>query len=415
MLRVTIVGENEDRYYTPFLLRTGFLHSYKRTLPVIFGWLLLNILIYWQMNVLENIVGDFWTYLYIPLFVIVIHIARKAVTGYDDLFGILDTDFEKKLKLYKSLDLPPNPTTNQKRIKNIFINKDSSEFKKKVRDLLFGGIERYFIIAVIIASPVIIYLYFDAYLFVGVYGSTDPIIWLYIYIVSNLIIGLVLACSIISLAWIIFSMILSISRLEGEKIPFKISNYIDLLKGEEFDSLDLVMGYDTFYEETTAIGTFITGLTLRALFIMVLYALNLIFFSFLNQLSLGFGVYAIGLSLIGLALILFIWPQLGLHNLLSKRKKEILRELVVKKDKLDTEVIAITARFIESERSGQILNEASVRREASDRIGNIYRNVKERSTWGFEITTLIKYVGTSAVPLITQILSAINEGLFPSP
>jgi hypothetical protein len=367
------------------------------------------------MNVLENIVGDFWTYLYIPLFVIVIHIAQKAVRGYDDLFGVLDPDFEKKLKLYKSLDLPLEPTTNQKRIREIFINKDTESYKEKVRKLLFGGIERYLVYAVIIASPVIAYLYFDAYLFVGVYGATEPIIWLYIYIISNLIIGLVIACSIASLAWIVFSMILSISQLEDCKNDFKITNYFKLLKGEEYESLDRVMGYDTFYEQTTAIGTFITGLTLRALIIMVLYALNLIFFSFLNQLNLGFGVYAIGLSLIGLALILFIWPQLGLHNLLSKRKKEIMRELVLKKDKLDTEVMVINARFIESEHSGQTLNKASVRREASDRVENIYRNVKERSTWGFEITTLIKYVGTSAVPLITQILSAITEGLFPSP
>jgi len=418
---VTIVGEDENRYHTPLILRTGFLHSYKRTLPVIIGWLVLNIVTYWQMNVLDNLSGDVWTYLYLPLFVLVIHIARKAVSGYDDLFGILDLDFEKKLKLYKSLDLPTD-TTNQERIKTIF-EKESAymDFKKQVRNLLFGGFERYFVIAIIIASPVITYFYFDAYLFVGVYGSTEPMIWLYIYIVSNLIIGLWIACCIASLAWIVFSMIMSISKLENYKDDYKIANYIQLLKrvessnGVSVATLDRVMGYDTFYEQTTAIGTFITGLTLRALIIMVLYALNLIFFSFLNQLSLGLGVYAIGLSLVGLALILFIWPQLGLHNLLSKRKKEIVRELVLKKDKLDTEVILITSQIIESERAATTLNEASLRRETSDRVGNILSNVKKRSTWGFEITTLIKYLGTSAVPLITTLLSAISEGLFPAP
>jgi hypothetical protein len=262
---------------------------------------------------------------------------------------------------------------------------------------------------------VITYFYFDAYLFVGVYGSMEPIIWLYIYIISNLIIGLVIACCIASLAWIVFSMILSISKLENFKDDFKIANYIQQLKGEKFSALDCVRGYDTFYEETTGIGTFITGLTLRALIIMVLYALNLIFFSFLNQLNLGFGIYAIGLSLIGLALILFIWPQVGLHNLLSKRKKEIMRELVLEQDALDTEVIFITSRFIELKRADSTLNEASLRREASDRLRSIYRNVKERSTWGFEITTLIKYLGTSAIPLITTLLSAMSEGLFPAP
>jgi hypothetical protein len=407
------VGDNEVRYHTPLILRTGFLHSYKRTIPVIAFWLALNILTYWQMGVLGFLQGDVWTYLFLPLFIIVIHIARKAVSGYDDLFGVLDPEFEKNLKLYKSLDLPVD-TVNQERIKTIFIDeRDYREFKGDVRKLLFHGVEKYFVLAIIIASPIITYLYVDAYLFLGVYGATEPIRWLYIYIATNLIIGLAIVCGIASLVWIVFSMIISISKLEAYRNKFKISNYIQLLKGERFESLDRVMGYDTFYEQTTAIGSFIYGLTLRALIIVIAYALNLIFFSFLNQLNLGLGVYAIGLSIVVFSVILFMWPQLGLHNLLNKRKKEILRELKLKQDALDTEVMIITSRFIESERTGPTLNEASLKREASERVGSIYRNVKERSTWGFEITTFIKFVSTSAVPLITTFISSIAENILP--
>lgn len=408
-----IVGDNKVRYHTPLILRTGFLHSYKRTIPVIVFWLVLNILTYWQMGVLGFLQGDVWTYLFLPLFIIVIHIARKAVSGYDDLFGVLDPEFEKNLKLYKSLDLPVD-TVNQERIKTIFIDEsDYLEFKGDVRKLLFHGVEKYFVLAIIIASPIITYFYVDAYLFVGVYGATEPVLWLYIYIATNLIIGLAIVCGIASLVWIVFSMIISISKLEAYRNKFKISNYIQLLKGERFESLDRVMGYDTFYEQTTAIGSFIYGLTLRALIIVIAYALNLIFFSFLNQLNLGLGVYAIGLSIVVFSVILFMWPQLGLHNLLNKRKKEILRELKLKQDALDTEVMIITSRFIESERSGPTLNEASLKREASERVGSIYSNVKERSTWGFEITTFIKFVSTSAVPLITTFISSIAENILP--
>jgi hypothetical protein len=410
---VIIVGDNKVRYHTPLILRTGFLHSYKRTIPVIVFWLVLNILTYWQMGVLGFLQGDVWTYLFLPLFIIVIHIARKAVSGYDDLFGVLDPEFEKNLKLYKSLDLPVD-TVNQERIKTIFIDEsDYLEFKGDVRKLLFHGVEKYFVLAIIIASPIITYFYVDAYLFVGVYGATEPVLWLYIYIATNIIIGLAIVCGIASLVWIVFSMIISISKLEAYRNKFKISNYIQLLKGERFESLDRVMGYDTFYEQTTAIGSFIYGLTLRALIIVIAYALNLIFFSFLNQLNLGLGVYAIGLSIVVFSVILFMWPQLGLHNLLNKRKKEILRELKLKQDALDTEVMIITSRFIESERSGPTLNEASLKREASERVGSIYSNVKERSTWGFEITTFIKFVSTSAVPLITTFISSIAENILP--
>lgn len=415
MVRVIVVGEKEVQFHTPLILRTGFLHSYKRTVPIIIFWIFLSFLSAWQMQVLDPFIKDVWTYLYLPILLMVVHIARSAVSGYDDLFGVFDKDFEKKLKLYKSLDLPPD-TINQERIKTIFSSDEAyQKFKGQVRKLLFGGFERFFTIAVVIASPIIVYLYVDAYLFVGVYGSMEPIIWLYIFIASNLIMGLLVLCSLASFTWVIFSMILSISRLEDYKSNFKIANYIQLLQGERFASLDRVMGYDTFYEHTTAIGSFIYRLTLRALIIMIAYALNLIFFSFLNQLNLGLGVYVIGLSIIGLALILFFWPQLGLHSLLSKRKKEIMRQLILKRDMLDTEVMFITSQFIESEQAGPTLNEASLKREASERVDSIYRNVKERSTWGFEITTVIKYLGTSAVPFITTLISAISEGFVPAP
>ena len=88
---------------------------------------------------------------------------------------------------------------------------------------------------------------------------------------------------------------------------------------------------------------------------MVAYAINLIFFSYLNLLNLGLGVYGIGLTIIGIAIFIFVWPQLGLHNVLSNRKKEIMRELVLKKDILDTEVMIITSQSIVQNRAGATL------------------------------------------------------------
>ena len=60
------------------------MHSYWLTIPVMIGWLVLNILTYWQMNVLEHILGDVWTYLFIPIILIVMHITRTAVSGYEN-------------------------------------------------------------------------------------------------------------------------------------------------------------------------------------------------------------------------------------------------------------------------------------------------------------------------------------------
>lgn len=362
------------------------------------------------MNVLGFILGDVWTYMFIPLIWIAIHIARTAVSGYDDLFGIFDDVFDKELKLYKSIDRPKD-TTNQERIITIFIeDKVYVDFKSKVRKRLFGVFNRIFLGIVILASPFITYFYFGAYLVVGVYGSMEPIIWLYIYIISNLIIGIMILASLASLVWIVFSMIMSISELENHKDDFKIANYIQLLKGEKFKSLDRMMGYDTFYEQTTAIGAFIYKLTLRALLIMVAYAINLIFFSFLNQLDLGLGVYGIGLTIIAIAIFIFVWPQLGLHNILAKRKKEIMRELILKQDKFDTEVMAITSQSIESDPA-----EATRKKEASDSVASIYKNVKRRSTWGFEIPALIQFLATSAVPLVTTFLYAFFGELLVVP
>ncbi len=412
---MTAVGKKTEKYHTPLLLRLGFLHSYWRTVPIILGWLVLNVVIYWQMSVLEFLMGDVWTYMFLPLIAIVIHIARIAVSGYDDLFGIFDKEFNKKLKLYKEFESPKDKT-NQERIIEIFIDDDNfKKFKDDVRKRLFGGKERVLLGMVILASPFITYFYFDAYLIVGVYGSFEPIVWLYIYIISNLIIGLLILTCLASLVWIVFSMIMSISNLENFKKEFKIANYIQLLKWEKFGSLDLMMGYDTFYEQTTAIGSFIYKLTLRALIIMVAYAINLIFFSFLNQLDLGFGVYGIGLSIIIIAIFIFVWPQLGLHNILSRRKKEIMRELVLMQDKFDTEVMAMTSQSIKLSRTRLPLKKLELTKEASDIVASILRNVKARSTWGFEIPALVQFLATSAVPLVTTFLYTVFEQILTLP
>jgi hypothetical protein len=306
--------------------------------------------------------------------------------------------------------------TNQDRIEAIFTETEKfNDFKDTVRNQLFSFINHVFIGIVILASPFIAYFYFEAYLVVGVYGSMEPIIWLYIYIISNLIIGIMILASLASLVWIVFSMIMSISSLEGCKNDFKIANYIQLLEGAKIKTLDRYMGYDAFYEQTTAIGAFIYKLTLRALLIMVAYAINLIFFSFLNQLDLGLAVYGIGLAIIIIAIFIFVWPQLGLHNVLAKRKKEILRGLVLMQDKFDTEVMAMTSKSVKWTHTGTTLKKMELKKEASDSVASIYRNVKGRSTWGFEIPALIHFLATSAVPLVTTFLYAFFEEILVVP
>ena len=411
-----IMDKKEEKYYTPILFRTGFLHDYWRTGIVLLVWFLLNVVTYFQMHVESFILRDPWTYMFFPLLAIVVYIARTAVSGYDDLFGIFDTSFEQNLRLYKSLNQPEDETENQERIKNIFRkNEYYEDFKKDVRDRLFGNREKKFLYVVIGLSPFIAILYYLAYLDVGVYGETGYFIWLNIYIISNLVVGFLILICLTSLVWIVFSMILSISDLEGYSENFKIAKYIDFLKGKRYESLDDAMGYDSFYEHTTAIGSFIYKLTLGALLILVAYALNLIFFSFLNQLEIQFLSYGIGLGIIISSIAVFVWPQLGLHNILSKRKRDILRELIFEKDKLDRDVMQLTIQSIESGRSKDSMDEISLKKETSERVENIYRTVKERTTWGFEISTLIQFLIASSVPLVTTMLYAFFEQLFTPP
>jgi hypothetical protein len=242
---VEIVDDKKEEYYTPLILRTGFLHSYWRTGGVLVVWFALNILTYIMMDVVSFILTDPWTYMFFPLLAIVVYIAKTAVSGYDDLFGIFDENFDQNLKLYKTFHKPE--TENQKRISKIYRDdKFYDIFKEKVRNRLFGGYEKRFLYLVIIFSPLIVYLYYLAYLDVGVYNAYGPLIWFNVYVISNLVIGLAILTCLASLVGIVFSMIRSISDLEDDAEEFKIAKYIKFLQGERYESLDDAMGYDSF-------------------------------------------------------------------------------------------------------------------------------------------------------------------------
>jgi hypothetical protein len=105
------MNNGDKRLYTPFVLRTGFMHSYRRTILLLLSVIILEV-VYWTL-------AGFWPQFdelgmkrwgLIVILAIVVSIGtstvRDIVAGYANLLGVFDEKTEKNLKLYRSLNHP---------------------------------------------------------------------------------------------------------------------------------------------------------------------------------------------------------------------------------------------------------------------------------------------------------------------
>lgn len=189
-----------------------------------------------------------------------------------------------------------------------------------------------------------------------------------------------------------------------------------MLRQEKVEDLNIddVMGYDTFYANTTPIGDFLFGLTWRTLIVVVVYSLNMILFSFLRWIEIGMLLYVFGLIILLGASIMFIWPQLGLHNLLIRRKKDIEYALIEKRDSLRSEILLKSAKA-QLEDDLEIVNRMSsevvLHEKALNRVQRILDSIIAKTTWSFDKFKVVKLLIGSATPLLVSILTDVIASL----
>lgn len=394
-------------YHTPLLLRLGFLHSYKITMGIATLEFLISAYCETMAGVVVNALLDPWTYIWFPLWFFGTYIVRQIVSGFDNLFDIFDEEFESRVKLYASFDVPP--TNVQRRIQSLFVSESKyNEFRESIRRLLFSRWERVLLFLYALANPAIVFIVvtvYDPAHTIGYYGSfVEPYVSFLTY--WNLGFALFLGYFLVSALWVVIVMILSISKIDNFHSDLKVTEYAEVIREAQPPEKERVMGYDTFYAYTTPIGQFLYSVTFRIMIFIVSLVVYMFIVNFLIGFDIGLYGYLFSMGCVAITLILFISPQIGLHNILAKTKNELRDALVTRRDKMNTEVLWWVSKCDEVS-TKEIVDNAYINKTALERIEQLIQNIDDGATWSFRMPTALKLIATSLTPLLVTLAQFI--------
>ncbi len=393
----------ERKYYTPFIMRFGILASWPRTLLFFALYWVVLLVTSFMSGVVHIAILDAWVYVILLFTVLGIWTVNETVKGFDRIFDIFDPEFEAKVKLYKSMDIPA--TEEQDRVSSLFSNTESyHKFRDEVRSLVFSRWEHVLVGVVLLAGiigSVLLFTTYDIRVF-GIYGVVlEP--YTTIFYVAAAAIFIVTGLSAISLLWLLISMVLSVSRLKKYKEDLKISNYIDMINKQKMYNEDEVSGYETFYALTSPIGQFLYGITFRIMMILI----GIVTCWMIIMTLLGLEIEMIGIilsaALAGASLVIFVIPQMGIHLLLAEVKNEVVDALVLRRDETNTKFLLQFTDFSTGDAGSRETPPFGLK-ALVEHLERIIDMVLNQPTWSYRMPTALKLIATSLLPLLIAVL-----------
>ncbi len=397
------------KYHSPLILRFGFLHSYKLTMAVALIEFIITTVCVTMAGVLIDALSDPWTYMWFPIWYFGTRIIRQIIAGYDELFDIFTPEFESQVKLYTSFDTPPSDT--QRKIRSLFIDSDSYDaFREDIRSRLFGKGEFVFLGLLFLGNIAMAYLYITVYDPVHVYGLYGSFVEPYtsVLIYWNMLLISVIGYFIISALWMVVVMIMGISFIDKHRADLKITRYIRDISQSKTPDPDSSMGYETFYSLTTPIGQYLYNVTFKVMLFIVGLAVYSLTMNALRGINIGLYGTVFTLACVAISLILFITPQIVLHNVLAKTKNDMRDALIIRRDELNIEMLEITAKEPSSD-SRSTMDQIYLTKTMLDRIEYLVDNIEQGNTWSFRMPTALKLIATSMTPLVVTVAQYIFE------
>lgn len=401
------MSTESQRYHTPFVLRTGIFHSYWRT---IIWWVGLSIVRY--IMLLFGGIGI--TFLFdLPfllsgclILVLGTWTLRYTIAGYDELFDVFDEETENRLKLYRSFDRPPSHA--QEEVRRLFKDQATYEtFRGQVHRILFGKTEAVvFLLGVILTYGicVVVFLIQPTWSWFGI--TVYP--WTYIQTLVGefILVPLLLIFGIAGL-YLAFEYILVISELGASKENLRVWEFVQQLRGER--SVDTVpMSYQNFYNNASTIGQYIYRLSFRAVLTLVIGALSTLLLSITLEGGLSLDNWILSISVVPVAFLVFIMPQLRIHNLLRDVKAEVLKGLEEEHGHLKIRFMSL----LKEKQQTSTITKRHIKRSKSlsqdiDFLRRVIKDTQKGGSWSFRMPTALKLLGASLIPIITALIQTI--------
>lgn len=387
-------------YITPLPLRTGFLHSYKRTIIL---WMLLLFVPNFILLVggipipLVEILGNS------ALTVIIIMgtwTVRYATDGFDMLFDIFDKPTEKKLKLYCSLDRYRD--TDNPIAKSLFIGeKDYDNFKKRVRMCLFDRKEQYLVaLGVLLVSILVLDRQFNQVH----WGYMDYLVFPYTHLHEvfwDFIILPICVGFAVSAIWLAAGYLRILLVLDDVYDSTKLGNLEMYINKGDTKSQERIL-YQEYYSAMREIGEVVYSISGRVLVVLLF---STIWFNTAEAMLQGNTTWYTWLSAviaIPIGLLILAIPQYLIHHNLEGSKKSISRAF---ERHYNNEVHRIIESVFGKDQTKDLeyLESSRIRLET---IGLLLNDIKDTSTYSIGIPDSIKYLGATISPIIIESIIA---------
>ncbi len=343
----------------------------------------------------------------ILLLVMGIWTVRDTVAGYDDLFDLFDTQIEEELALYTSMVRPS--TLAQHDFRQLFNGEAAFErYRTNLRRIIFNRTEFVLIALAILfaATAAAIIFFFLPHLmyFFGV--LTYPLIFLVgafwgLY-------WLVLIIFIVGVLHLFLGIMRAIILLSDSKDDLRIWSYIMRLRGQKVKGE--FMSYEQFFDNASVIGRFIYRVTYRLILILVSGAILLIAVDYLNpndlylinplSWPLSFGIILAGF-------LIFIIPQVALHNFLTEMKDSVLNGLERGHSRLSIEFFECLEETQQTYRSSRTREIHEQRRRDIELLRQMIHDNRESPTWSFRMPAALKILFASILPILVLVIEII--------
>jgi hypothetical protein len=392
------MDEGEKRLYTPLVLRTGFMHSYRRTIPLLLLVILLEALFwtwagfwprYSELGLLR------WGLIVILAIVVPIgtSIIRDIVAGYAGLFGLFDAETEKRMRLYRSLDRPSSETEGD--MQGLFKDVDTySAFQKGIRQIVSDKTTDIVVVVTILSvSAFVLYNTVNEKVILRAGTPNYPQLILELFIDAYATIFLIAALSFILMFGIGY--FLTLSRLGRSESDLSIWNYVQYLRGNPIKDGALA-SYWRFHDYASAIGGHFSGVAFRIVLLMAIGGLGQILYNVSTSITVTWFLAAIPVALSVLILVL---PLYSLHRVIDGAKSAVLRESEKAYERLTLGFMTRLAEQAQPERAGGAEGAADGYAVQLLSLKGIIEETRGLSTWPVGAPAVVRIVFTALIPL----------------
>jgi len=388
----------EKKWYTPIVLRSGFMHSYRRTISLLLSVIILEA-VFWTL-------AGFWLRFdelglmrwgLIVILALVVPIGtrtiRDIVASYENLFNVFDEKTEENLKLYRSLNRPSSET--QKGMHSLFKDDETyTAFQEGIRQVVFDKITETSIIVIIISITAFV-LYNTIYekIILRAAISRYPLSILEIIIDAYATIFIILALSFIILFGIGY--LRTISRLGVSQSDLGVWNYIQYLRGTPVKDSSF-MSYWRFHDYASTIGRHFSGIASRIVLLMVFGGLAQILY---NVSTSTIVTWILAASPVALSVIVLALPLNSLHRVMHDAKVAVLKELEEEYDHLTLRFISHLNEQRHSRTTGREKKEDEDLAVKITSLRGIIEETKQQWTWPVRAPMVLQIIATSMIPV----------------